>query len=117
MDFFQLLLNAGGEGQSARSLHVWWFECDDIAKTVKPKFETVDRQAPRDTDTVARFRFGVVCLLMQQTTFGCEPVLDPQPFKMDQCRLPFAEHHVLQSGDGQKVVFRVHGVFLLVSPV
>jgi hypothetical protein len=77
------------------------FEVDDIANPVDTQLEAVHGQASCDSNAIACFRLGVVSLFVQQATLGCESILDPQPFKVNQRRLPLAEQHVLQSGDGQ----------------
>ena len=65
-----------------------WLECgggevDHIADTEKSKLKAMNRQTPRDANTVASFRFGPVGLFVQHTSFGCESIFDPQAFEMN----------------------------------
>jgi hypothetical protein len=50
----------------------------------------------------------VLIVLDEDCANGCEAVLFPLPFDVNQDSLPLAEHQVLKSGERQELIFGIH---------
>jgi hypothetical protein len=81
---------------------------DDVGLSGKPEPQRPQAESTRDPDRGATLRAALVCPVVQNAALCSQPVLLPLLLDLNQPPLPLTKHQVLQAGEGEEIILRVH---------